>query len=286
MKSTFLKIALAATLPVVMISCGGEKTVEEQPVTDSTATAVDTTPVTVSEEVKFKFDFAVANIPSPVQVINDFSSYGLPYNSAILHDVNKVKSYSTDFAKSINLGVYNLDMSYAIANGQGADVMKYLKTSMSEADALGLKAAFDQMVGKRAEDNVSNKDSLLTLIDDIYVKGDSYLRTNDRVQTATHVFVGSWIEALHIICAIDKDEKDAAQKAKIHSHLWDQRFYIKNIIDLLSSFKDKKEDKMLIDELTKIQAELEVIKDPKDLDDTKFKSISDKISALRTSITK
>ena len=286
MKNTFLKIALTASLPVVMISCGGEKPTEDQVLNDSTLAVVDTTPVTVDDAIKFKFDFAVANIPSPVQVINDFSSYGLAYNSAIMHDVAKVKTYSSDFSKSINLGIYNLDMAYAIANNQGADVMKYLKTSMSEADQLGLKAAFDQMVGKRAEDNVSNKDSLLTLIDDIYVKGDTYLRTNDRVQTATHIFVGSWIEALHIICAIDKDEKDAAQKLKIHTHLWDQRFYLKNIIDLLGSFKDKKEDQMLIAELTKIQTEIDQVKDPKDMDEAKFKSISDKIVALRSSVTK
>lgn len=281
-----LKFGLIAMLPLAIASCGGEKQTEEIPGEDTTKAVVDTTPVTVNEEVKFKFDFAVANVPSPVQIINDLSSYGLAYNNAMLHDVKKVSSYTTDFAKSINLGIYNLDLGYAIANNQGSDVMKYVKTSMTEADALGLKPAFDQMVGKRAESNVGNKDSLLDIIDEIYVKGDSYLRTNERVQTATHIFVGSWVEALYIICSIDANEKDAAQKEKIHSHLWDQRFYLKNIVDLLANFKDSKEDKMLMDELSKIQTEIEAVKDPKELDEAKFKSISDKVMALRASLIK
>jgi len=57
-------------------------------------------------------------------------------------------------------------------------------------------------------------------------------------------------------------------------------------IDLLGSFKDKKEDQMLITELTKIQTEIDLIKDPKDLDEAKFKSISDKIVALRNNVIK
>lgn len=281
------QLTLITILSFVIFSCTSEKSSEEQAANDTTAVVpIDTVAITVNDETKFKFDFAIANTPSPVQIIHDFTAFGVAYNNALLHDVKKVSSYNTDFSKSINLGIYNLDLAYAIANNQGADVMKYLKTSMTEADALGLKAAFDQMLGKRAESNISNKDSLLKIIDEIYVKGDSYLRTNDRVQTATHVFIGSWLEALHIMCQLDANEKDATQKQKIHTHVWEQRFYLKNIVELLNEFKNNKEDKILIDELTKIHAEIAAVRDAKDLSDVKFKSISDKISALRSTLTK
>ena len=182
---------------LALVSCGGGKAEESK--TEATDTAavkteqVDTVAKNVDDFTRFKFDFAIANIPSPAQIINDLASYKLAYNPAFLNATSKVSSYSTDFSKAINLGVYNLDMAYAVANDQGADVMKYMKTTLSEIDALGMKAAFNQMVGKRAETNIGNKDSLLRIIDELYVNGDSYLRTNQRIETATHIFVGSWV---------------------------------------------------------------------------------------------
>src|ERR1035437_3270724 len=131
----------------VLTSCGSGKTEETKSVGDTVVTKtekVDTTALKVDEYTRFKFDFAVANIPSPAELINDMASYNFSYNTTFLNDVSKVNSYNTDFSKAINLGIYNLDMAYAMANGKGTDVLKYLKTSLNEMDALGMKAAFDR----------------------------------------------------------------------------------------------------------------------------------------------
>ena len=274
---------------LVMASCGGNKTEETKSTTDTTTAApakVDTGAVTADELTKFKFDFAVANIPSPAQIINDMSTFNVAYNPGFLNDVSKVNSYNTEFSKAINLGVYNLDMAYAVANDKGADVMKYMKTTLSEIEALGMKSAFDQFMGKRTETNVGNKDSLLKIIDELYTSGDKYLRTNQRLEAATHIFVGSWVEALSIVCHTGIDEKDAAEKARVQKHLWDQRFYLKNIIDLLESYKAKKEDAALIVDLTAIHKEIDEIKEASAINEEKFKSISTKIFALRDKLTK
>ncbi|MBK7818078.1 MAG: hypothetical protein IPJ60_11440 [Sphingobacteriaceae bacterium] len=78
-------------------------------------------------------------------------------------------------------------MCYAIVNERGEDVLKYMKTVLITSDALGLKGA-DQMIGKRAEQNLGSKDSLLQILDEILIKSDSYLRTNERLYTASTVF--------------------------------------------------------------------------------------------------
>src|ERR1700751_1285851 len=243
----------------VLTSCGGSKPEETKSNTDTTAAPqkVDTGAVTADNLTRFKFDFAIANIPSPAQIINDLASYNLEYNPAFLNDVSKVNSYNTDFSKAINLGVYNLDMTYAVANDKGTDVMKYMKTTLSEVEALGMKSAFDQFMGKRTETNIGNKDSLLKIIDELYTNGDKYLRTNQRLETATHIFVGSWVEALSIVCHTGTEEKDAVHKSLVQKHLWDQRFYLKNIIDLLESYKTKKEDADLIADLKAIHKEID-----------------------------
>jgi len=279
--------ALALSGLLALSSCNSDKPDENKPLVDSASlvkTEVDTTAHTVDDLVRFKFDFAVGNTPSPAEVINDMSSYNLNYNPAFLSDASKVSSFKTDFSKALNLGMYNLDMAYAIANGQGADVIKYLKTSMAEINALGMKSAFDSFIGKRTETNINNKDSLLKIIDEMYVKGDSYLRTNQRVETATYIFIGSWLEALHIICSTGIEEKDGIQKARVKKLLWDQRFYLKNMIELLEEFKTNKEAVGLRADLFAIHSEIDVIKEPKDITADKFKMLADKVSALRNKL--
>ena len=280
-----LFLATSISLSVILTACG-DKPSEEIAENVVVETPKDTTPITVNEETKFKFDFAIANIPSPVGSINELSGWGVDYNNALLVDAKKKLSANDEFSKALALGVYNIDMSYAMVNNKGEDVLKYMKTVVVTSDALGLKSAVDQMVGKRAEKNLGNKDSLLKILDEIFVKSDSYLRTNERVYTASSVFAGSWVESLYLTCKITESASDATIKEKGYKHLWDQRFYLKNLTDLLNDYKDKKECVTLNDELKKIHTEIDAIKDPKDLKEANFKTISEKIYALRTSLIK
>lgn len=267
-------------------SCGGNYSEESiEPVKDETEVAKDTTPVTVSDETKFKFDFALANIPSPVGMMNEVSKWGEPYNNELFNDTKKSNTYSSEFSKAVNLGIYNTDLSFAMVNDKGADVLKYMRTVLVLSDALGLKGAVDQMVGKRAEKNLTNKDSLLTILDEIFVKSDSYLRTNERVFTAASVFAGSWIESLYLTGKIATTSSNPDVKKKAYTHLWEQRFHLGNLIAVLEEYKDKKDAVLLNEEFRKIHQEINAIKDPKDMDDKKFLSISDKIFKLRTSFT-
>lgn len=272
----------------IFASCGDSHKDELKETHDSipaNVSPVDTTPVTVNEDTKFKFDFAIANIPSPVSSVNELSGWGVPYNTAFLIDT-KSPSPADEFGKGLQLGAYNIDMSYAMVNNVGEDVLKYMKAVLIKSEALGLKSAVDQMVGKRAEKNISNKDSLLRILDEIFVKSDSYLRTNERVYTASAVFAGSWVEALYLTCKITEAGTEPAVKEKGNKQLWDQRFYLKNLSELLNDYKDKKECAALNDKLKVILNEITAIKDPKDFKETNFKSISEKIYALRASIIK
>lgn len=76
------------------MSCGnkqGEEITENLTVIE---TPMDTTPVTVKEETKFKFDFEITNIPSPVGSIDELSKWGVDYNNTLLADSKKQLSTS------------------------------------------------------------------------------------------------------------------------------------------------------------------------------------------------
>lgn len=286
-KINFMKKTNIFTLTILasafMVSCGDSKKSEEDEMEKTTTeVAKDTTAITVNDETKFKFDFAIANIPSPVGMMNEVSKWGEPYDNKLFNDTKKSNSYSSEFSKSINLGIYNIDLSYAMVNNKGEDVLSYMKTVMTLSESLGLKGAVDQMVGKRSENNLNNKDSLLAILDDIFVRSDSYLRTNERVFTATSVFAGSWIESLYLTSKITESTLNKEVKSKSYTHLWEQRFHLGNLIKVLEDFKGNKDAVQLNDLLSFIHEEISAIRDPKEMDDVKFKSISAKIYALRS----
>jgi len=279
-------IALGVTA-LMLTACGGGKE------TESTGEAIDsvgvmpkdTTPVTVNDTTKFKFDFAIANIPSPANSMQQLGTWGVPYDNSILNNPKNGSKYTTEYQRSINLGVYNIDMAYAMVSEKGPDVLQYMKNILVLSDALGLKGAVDMMVGKRAETNLNSKDSLFKILDEIFVKSDSYLRTNERVYTAATVFAGSWLESLYLTCRINERVTDPELKDKARTHLWEQRMHLGNLINLLSDYKDKKECAELIKDLKPIHDEIMTMKQPSEMTDEKFKSISTKIVALRNKLT-
>jgi hypothetical protein len=122
-------------------------------------------------------------------------------------------------------------------------------------------------------------------MDEIFVKSDDYLRTNARVYTAASVFAGSWLESLYIVSKVGESNSDAAIRTKVNRHLWEQRFHLGNLINLLNDYKDKKEAAQLIADLKPIHEEISAVKDSKDMDEAKFKSISGKIISLRNKMT-
>jgi hypothetical protein len=278
--------ALASLSIILLSSCGGETHVEDKSASDHVeVVAKDTTPITVDDAAKFKFDFALANIPSPAASINELSKWGIDYDQSLANDPKKGKNYTSEFQKAVNLGIYNIDMCYAIVNERGEDVLKYMKTVLITSDALGLKGAIDQMIGKRAEKNLGSKDSLLQILDEMLIKSDSYLRTNERLYTASTVFSGGWLESLYLACKITDKATDEAVKAKGRKHLWEQRFHLGNLVTVMDDHKDKKEAQDMNSEFRSIHKEINNVKKPEDMTEAKYKSISEKIYALRSKIT-
>jgi hypothetical protein len=278
----FMALGVAS---IMLTACGESKEQETaQDTAESSELLKDTVAVTVDDTTKFKFDFTIANIPSPATSMQELGSWNVPYDNSLLNDAKNSSKYNTEFKKSINLGVYNIDMAYAMVSEKGPDVLKYMKNILTMSDALGLKGAVDVMVGKRAETNLNSKDSLFRILDEIFVKSDSYLRTNERVYTAATVFAGSWLESLYLTCKITEKVEDPALKEKAHKHLWEQRLHLGNLINLLNDYKDKKECAELINDLKPIYDEIMLVK-ANEMNDEKFASISNQIVVLRNKLT-
>ncbi len=171
------------------------------------------------------------SVPSPIQTAMLIQKAGVPYEKAILNPANKMGTYSTDYLRALNLGIYGADLGYVSMYNQTQDAIGYLASVKQMADKLGVSAAFDQQTMKRIETNIANKDSMLVLVGIAYRASDSYLKTNKRTEVSSLILTGGWLESMHFsITAYAKKPTD-----DIKFRIAEQKQALSSIIKLLNS---------------------------------------------------
>jgi DNA-directed RNA polymerase subunit F len=201
------------------------------------------------------------SIPSPLQTSILLKSSGANYSKDILNLTSHLPSYSTEYKKALNLGVYGADLGYVIIYGQTQDALGYLNASKRLADDINVSGAFDANLMKRFEKNMGNNDSLLSIFTSGYRATDSYLKNNDRNAVSGMVITGGWIESLYFTLNIlDKDFKN---KNVIIQRIGEQKNTLDHVIKLLTPFYQNPE----MTELTELtDALLELYHDFEDIE--------------------
>jgi protein associated with RNAse G/E len=96
------------------------------------------------------------------------------------------------------LGVYATDIGYLSSYGKTQEALNYMDVCLKLTETVGAKDAIDFNVLERFEKNLSNPDSLATIIDQVIDNSDKYLQNNERTNIAALVIGGTFIEALYI----------------------------------------------------------------------------------------
>tara|TARA_B100000674_G_scaffold44090_1_gene30566 strand:- start:89741 stop:90727 length:987 start_codon:yes stop_codon:yes gene_type:complete len=223
-----------ASIISLLTACSGNEPEQD--------TEVQKTDTTVNKEISAvtkvrieKTQKIFYSVPSPAETADMFKKAGLEYNKDILNPYNNVSKYSTQFAKAINLGVYGADLSYANIFEQTQESMLYMNCAKKLADELGVSGAFDAATMERFEENVNNKDSLLSLISDTYWVIDDYLKENDQEETAALIIVGGWIEGLYLGTAMLDENMD---NTELMQRIAEQKYSFENLMGLLNSFEN------------------------------------------------
>ena len=225
---------------------------------EQTAETKDTMPV--SEVATFQFTYTIANLPPPMQVLDEFSKSKLEVNTALLNSADNADKYMTSLKQAMNYGIYGVDLGYLVVNNRTLDAIKYYNTAKKLASQLGMEETFNQFVN-RFESNSNNRDSLTRVIDDAYSATDAYLRSNKRLETASQVLAGSWLECQYLTVKSLLTASRNADNEILYKRVWEQRLYLDNITKLLSEFADN-------DEVKKIKSDYEALlaiyKEPSD----------------------
>ena len=217
------KVIALGLVTLLIYSCGDPKPTE--------GTGDDLPDTDTVKALALNVGGQLFSIPSPIQTALLIQKSGVAYDKNILNAGNKNGQYSSDYSRSLNLGIYGADLGYVSMYNQTQDALAYLGALKNLADKLGVSSAFDQSTMKRINDNISNKDSMLVLVGIAYRASDAYLKTNKRTEISSLILTGGWIESMNFSITAYKSKPTDEVKYRIA----EQKQALGSIIKLISS---------------------------------------------------
>lgn len=197
------------------------------------------------------------SLPSPIETAMLMKRAGAKYNEDYLNPTDKISNYTTEKERALNLGVYSADLSFSSMFDQSQAAIKYLSATKKLAEELGILNAVDKSIVDRMELNVNNRDSLMEIISETFMNSNSFLKENERAETAAIILVGGWIEGLYIATQIAKATDSSSE---IIDRIVDQRLSLATLMSLLEEYEESNQDvASLIVELKGLRAVYEKI---------------------------
>jgi hypothetical protein len=279
MKNTFKLFVAAITITSLFASCGGG----QQESQEAETVVQDTTPL--DEVATFRFSYTIANLPSPMTIFDEVTQASLPADVSLLNPSANASNYTTTFKQAFNYGIYGVDLAYLVINERNTDIYNYYTASKTMAEALNLGETFKRFVD-RFEANSENRDSLSRVIDEAYAATDSYLRSNERLETASQILAGSWLECQYITVSLLKNGERNPSNEMLYQRIWEQRVYLDNISKVLGEFTSNPE---MADVKSGFDKLLELYKEPADaagINKDYLNKLHEQLAAVRSNIIK
>ncbi len=229
-----LSILLCCIGLSILVGCGGEDA-PKTAVPDAGA-ALDTNDIKskLGEEMYELSRDIFYSMPSPLELQSIVEQAGGYFRADLLHDPQLSSQYQGTEKLARILGIYGTDMSYATVYKQQQESILHLAASQRVAKAMGITDPFQGHLIDRANANMSNKDSMMLIVSEMYWEMNSQLQEEERNALGLVVLTAGWVEGVYLGSQIvDKDnpEKTVAEV------LLEQRFIAQQIDAMLSDFE-------------------------------------------------
>jgi hypothetical protein len=280
-------------LAAVLVSCGGQKSETTDESGDFDA---------AKEDLKESIEEVVYNIPSPAELPYLLEATGADFNASFVNSKDAVERYKTTFDKAaLNLGVYAGDIGYLSSYSQTQEALEYLQITKELADYLGVVDAIDEVVITRFEQNIDERDSLESIINNAVEHVDEYLVSEQRNRVAALVTTGSFVEGIYLSTELVRtyprdllpDDTRNLILTPVIKIIFDQEQSLSELIRLVSSVEQDELVTEIKDGLVALQANFDSINMEEQiknnradlmLTDEALTSITETVNQLRTGI--
>jgi hypothetical protein len=87
----------------------------------------DTNNAPLIPEAEFKFTCTLANLPSPLQIPDEFAKSGLPVNVSLLNFTENARKYQTSLKFAFNDGIDDINLCYCLPNNGFRLLLRLIK---------------------------------------------------------------------------------------------------------------------------------------------------------------
>jgi len=175
-------------------------------------------------------------ILTPVEICTIFNRLQIPHNNEILNPVSNKDQYLSSSKASINTGVYGVDFGYLKLFGVGQEMIDCMVTIRDMSNKLGVPDKYLTEPLKRINNDISESDTILSLMNDAYIKIEAHLREGGRESTAGLMVMGGWVEAMYIATQLvynsEKPDPEVIQK------IAEQKYTLTTLLSFLKNYYD------------------------------------------------
>jgi hypothetical protein len=173
---------------------------------------------------------------TPVEISGIFSRLGVPHDNNILNPTSLRNQYLSSSKTSINTGIYGVDFGYLKIFGVGQEMIDYMVTIRDMSNKLGIPDSYLTEPLRRVENDISEPDTIMNLMNEAYRKMEGHLRESGRESTAGLMVMGGWVEALYIATQLvynpEKPDSDVIQK------IAEQKYTLTTLLSFLKNYYD------------------------------------------------
>lgn len=218
-------------------------------------------------------------VPTSYDITTHIYKAGARYNLHISNGPEKAGDYITQRDKVLNLGVYAADLCYATTYMMKQATLNYLEASKTLIDDLGISTTFNINYAERIENNIDNRDSLISIVEESFDDTWTYMVENKQDIMARLVVCGSWIEGVYLTTKVAAEADD---NTVFLEALARQKGSLQELVGLLDPVKNAEEVKDIYEALIDMNKVYEGVGEA--LTQEQLQLISEKIDALRSSI--
>ena len=282
MKSIYNLSGATLLFLFILTSCGEKKEAETENNSVDTTSQEPADTTKINEITEFKFHVFLANIPSPFEQMILLPETGIVIDKSNTNSVENAGNYSTTAKKALNYGVYGADLGYLAVYDQTQEITDYFATLKSMAEELGAGNQFNTVLSDRFNANIENHDSILVIMDKALGETENYLKNNERLEIATFMLIGSWVETQHIILRSLLEGSNHGDLSKLYATIPPQKTHLKSLIDLLVDQKAKGAQEMK-SELEKVKIVYDAITG-QEISEKQLRELDSPVKILREKI--
>lgn len=253
------KISLFAFLAsFTLVSCSGENEEIQESTEVMTEEAADVKVVhedaDLDKELQFKIDLIIGNnITGPSKVISEVRDQGFGrFQEDLVIPMNEARSYEgTITSKGLTLGSLGVDVTYLSVYDRPDLALKYIATINKLNIDLDCGMVIDASAIDAFEEAKEDGQKMSQLMFDQYFLMEDNMKSNAKLELASHVMVGGVVESFYIstsqLLATDLSEE-------LISIIYGQK---QVVTDLLGIYESINGNELIIDGLVEIQGALE-----------------------------